>query len=147
MRKMRSHMHKALRSYFVICLLLVGLGLNADADMRVVGSASNLELMRNLVIAFGVQTATPVDLSGRGSLEGIHQLVNHRADLAYISFKLTDAQTASGLIGVPYCRDAVAVVVNPSNRKSNLDTRRTQSNFYRKPGRLGGRNRCCGFDS
>ena len=104
----------------MICLLLAGLGLNANAEMRVVGSASNLELMRNLVIAFGARTTTPVDLSGPGSLEGIHQLSKHRADLAYISFQLTDAQTASGLIGVPYCRDAVAVVVNPSNRKSNL---------------------------
>ena len=113
-------MYKKVRFFFMISLLLAGLGLNADADMRLVGSASNLELMRNLVIAFGARTAIPVDLSGRGSLEGIHQLVKHNADLAYISFRLTDAHTASGLIGVPYCRDAVAVVVNPSNRKSDL---------------------------
>jgi phosphate transport system substrate-binding protein len=113
-------MSKKLYRFFVICLLLASVALDADADMRVVGSASNLELMRNLVIAFGARTGTPVDLSGPGSLEGIHQLSKHRADLAYISFKLSDAQTASGLIGVPYCRDAVAVVVNPSNRKSDL---------------------------
>jgi len=88
----------------------------------VVGSASTLELMRNLVIAFGAKTAIPVDLSGPGSLEGIHQLVSHKhkADLADISLKLTEAQTASGLVGTPYCRDAIAVVVNPSNRKSDF---------------------------
>jgi len=104
----------------MICLLSAGLGLNADADMRVVGSASNLELMRNLVIAFGTRTAIPVDLSGPGSLEGIHRVVKHKVDLAYTSFQLTEAQTASGLVGAPYCRDAVAVVVNPSNRTSGL---------------------------
>jgi phosphate transport system substrate-binding protein len=116
-------MYKKVRCFFMISLLLAGIGLNADADadMRLVGSASNLELMRTLVIAFGSRTAIPVDLSGPGSLEGIHQLVKHKkADLAYTSFQLTEAQTASGLIGVPYCRDAVAVVVNPSNRKSDL---------------------------
>ncbi len=113
-------MSKRLGSFFMICLLLVGLAPDTDADMRVVGSASNLELMRNLVIAFGAHKGISVDLSGPGSIEGIHQLVKRRADLAYISFELTDAHTASGLIGVPYCRDAVAVVVNPSNRKSDL---------------------------
>ena len=113
-------MVKKVRCFFMICLLLAGLGLKADADMRVVGSASNLELMRNLVIAFGARTAIPVDLSGPGSLEGIHQVLKHRADLAYTSFQLTDAQTASGLVGAAYCRDAVAVVVNPSNRRSDL---------------------------
>jgi len=113
-------MYKKVRCFFMICLLLAGLGLKADADMRVVGSASNLELMRNLVIAFGSRAAIPVDLSGPGSLEGIHQLVKHRADLAYTSFQLTEAQTASGLVGTAYCRDAVAVVVNPANRKSNF---------------------------
>ncbi|MBT8367606.1 MAG: substrate-binding domain-containing protein [Deltaproteobacteria bacterium] len=104
----------------MICLLSAGIVLNADADLRVVGSASNLELMRNLVIAFGAGTAIPVDLSGPGSLEGIHQLVLHKANLAYISSQLTEAQTASGIVGTPYCRDAVAVVVNPSNRKSDF---------------------------
>jgi len=115
-------MYKMMRCFFMICLLLAGFGLNAEADLRVVGSASTLELMRNLVIAFGAKTAIPVDLSGPGSLEGIHQLVSHKhkADLADISLKLTEAQTASGLVGTPYCRDAIAVVVNPSNRKSDF---------------------------
>ncbi|CAB1058598.1 hypothetical protein D1BOALGB6SA_3354 [Olavius sp. associated proteobacterium Delta 1] len=113
-------MYIKVRCFFMICLLSAGLGLNADADMRVVGSASNLELMRNLVIAFGTRTAIPVDLSGPGSLEGIHRVVKHKVDLAYTSFQLTEAQTASGLVGAPYCRDAVAVVVNPSNRTSGL---------------------------
>jgi phosphate transport system substrate-binding protein len=113
-------MHKKVRSIFLICLLVAGYGLNADADMRVVGSASNLELMRNLVIAFGSRTAIPVDLSGPGSLEGLHQLVKRKADLAYISSQLTEAQTASGLVETPYCRDAVVVIVNPSNRKSDF---------------------------
>lgn len=113
-------MYKKVRCFFMIGLLLSGFGLNADADMRVVGSASNLELMRNLVVAFGSKTEIPVDLSSPGSLEGIHQLVKHKADLAYTSFQLTEAHTASGLIGAAYCRDAVAVVVNPSNRKSDL---------------------------
>jgi phosphate transport system substrate-binding protein len=113
-------MYKNLRCFFIICLLLAGFNLNAEADLRVVGSASTLELMRNLVIAFGAKTAIPVDLSGPGSLEGIHQLVEHQTDLADISLKLTDAQTASGLVGIPYCRDAIAVVVNPANRKTDF---------------------------
>ena len=113
-------MYRKVRCIFLFCLLLAGMGLNAEADLRVVGSASNLELMRNLVIAFGAGSAIPVDLSGPGSLEGIHQLVLHRANLAYISSQLSEAQTASGLVGTPYCRDAVAVVVNPSNRKADF---------------------------
>lgn len=113
-------MYKKVRYFFMIGLLSAGLGLNAAADMRVVGSASNLELMRNLVIVFGTRSAIPVDLSAPGSLEGIHQLIIHKADLAYTSFQLTEAHTAAGLIGIPYCRDAVAVVVNPANRRSDL---------------------------
>ena len=113
-------MIKKVRCFLVTCLLVAGFGLNANADMRVVGSASNLELMRNLVIAFGTKTSISVDLRDPGSLEGLHQLLKHKADLAYISFQLTEAHIDSGLIGVPYCRDAVAVVVNPSNRKSDL---------------------------
>ena len=113
-------MYKTMRCFFMICLLLAGSGLNADADLRVVGSASTLELMRNLVIAFGTRTAIPVDLSGPGSLEGIRQLVHHKTDLADISCRFTEAYAASGLVGAPYCRDAIAVVVNPANHKSDF---------------------------
>ena len=104
----------------MICLLVAGWAVNAAADLRVVGSASTLELMRNLVIAFGTKTAIPVDLKGPGSLEGIHQLVEHKTDLADISCRFTEAYAASGLVGAPYCRDAIAVVVNPANHKSDF---------------------------
>jgi len=113
-------MYKNLRCFFIICLLLTGWGPNAEADLRVVGSASTLELMRNLVIAFGAKTAIPVDLSGPGSLEGIHQLVEHKTDLADISCRFSEAYAASGLVGTPYCLDAVAVVVNPANHKTDF---------------------------
>lgn len=104
----------------MIWLLLAGSGLTAVADMRVVGSASNLDLMRDLVIAFGTETAIPIDLNGPGSREGIHQLLRHKADIAYISSKPSDMHAASGLLGTAYCLDAVAVVVNPSNRKADF---------------------------
>jgi phosphate transport system substrate-binding protein len=110
-------MYKKLRCIFMACLLLAGCGGDAFADLRVVGSASTLELMRNLVIAFGTKTAIPIDLKGPGSLEGVHQLLNRETDLADISSQFTDAYAAAGLVGTPYCRDAVAVVVNPVNRK------------------------------
>lgn len=104
----------------MIGLLVAGYGVDAAADLRIVGSASTLELMRNLVIAFGTKTAISVDLSGPGSLEGIHQLLKHKTDLADISSPFIEAYTAEGLVGAPYCRDAVAVVVNPANRKSDF---------------------------
>jgi len=114
------NMYKKMRCFIIICLLVAVYSVDAAADLRVVGSASTLELMRNLVIAFGTRTAISVDLSGPGSLEGIHQLVKHNTDLADISSQFTQAYAAAGLVGTPYCRDAVAVVVNPSNRKNDF---------------------------
>ena len=108
-------------SLILICsFFLIGLAVTVQADILVVGSASNLELMSNLVVAFGANTGILVDLRGPGSLEGLHRLSKGKTDVAFISRMLSDKEKASGLEGIPYCRDAVAVVVHPASRLENL---------------------------
>ncbi|MBW2059490.1 MAG: substrate-binding domain-containing protein [Deltaproteobacteria bacterium] len=108
-------------SFFLVFLLsLLVHGSWGWAGLRVVGSDSNLELMANLVIAFGAKTGISVDLRGPGSLEGLHQLMQGKAEIAFISRQLSRKEKSSGLVGVPYCRDAVAVVVHPANPVRNL---------------------------
>ena len=113
-------MQKKVRYLIAFCLFSCVLGTKAQADIRVIGSASNLEMMSNLVIAFGAKTGVAVDLRGPGSIEGLHQLQNGEADVAYTSEHLPAIEESPGLIGFSYCRDAVAVVVHPANRVKSL---------------------------
>lgn len=130
-------MRKKLAFFLIFLLVFLGYGIRAQADITVVGSDSNLELMSNLVIAFGAKTGIPVDLRGPGSLEGLCQLINGKADLAFISRSLSGKQLkadvvfssrslsgkedkALDFIWIPYCRDSVAVVVHPANQVENL---------------------------
>ena len=109
-----------IRILCIVSLLLGGYGIQGHADIRLVGSASNAELMSNLVIAFEARTGILVDLKDPGSLEGFVQLENGKADIAYISRELTEKEISAGFVGAAYCRDAIAVVVNPTNRLENL---------------------------
>ena len=92
-------MQKKVRSVLVFCLFSCVFGIKAQADIRVIGSASNLEMMGNLVIAFGAKTGVAVDLRGPGSIEGLHQLEKGEADVAYASEQLPAIEKSSGLIG------------------------------------------------
>ncbi len=116
-------------AFIALFTLLLGSAICAQAELRVVGSASNLELMTNLVIAFVAKTGIPVDLRGPGSVEGLHQLTTGKANVAYISRPLSDGEKALGLVGTPYCRDAVAIVVHPASRIENL-TRGELKNIF-----------------
>lgn len=122
-------MRKIIGLFLIILAFFFGYESVAHADIRVVGSDSNLELMSNLIIAFGAKTGIPVDLRGPGSLEGLHRLSTGKADVAYISRPLSHKEKASGLVGVPYCLDAVAVVVHPSNRVGNLSRQELKEIF------------------
>lgn len=116
----------------IYVLIFLGFGLLAHADIRVVGSASNLELMRNLVIAFGTKTGIGVDLRGPGSLEGLHLIGKGEADLSFISEQLAVKEPPAGFKKFIYCRDAVAVVVHPANRVTNLSREELKAIFTGK---------------
>jgi phosphate transport system substrate-binding protein len=122
-------MQKKVRSLLVFCLFSCVFGIKAQADIRVIGSASNIEMMSNLVIAFGAKTGVAVNLRDPGSIEGLHQLDKGEADVAYISERLLDRKNFPGLIEIPYCRDAVVVVVNPANRVQNLSREELKAIF------------------
>lgn len=96
------------------------------------GCHPSLYHLSNLVIAFGAKTGITVDLRGPGSLEGLQRLSVGKADVAFISKSLSDEDKASGLVGIPYCRDAVAVVVHPANRVENLTRPELQEIFTGK---------------
>jgi len=118
-------MHRWTRILFFLLCVAAG-GAEAEADLRVFGSASNLELMSNLVIAFGARTGITIDLRGPGSVEGIHSLLAGRADMAFISRPLSEQRRFPYLVATPYCLDAVVVVVHPANPVISLS--RTELN-------------------
>ncbi|MGD8522087.1 MAG: substrate-binding domain-containing protein [Desulfobacterales bacterium] len=122
-------MQKKVRFVLVFCLFSCLFGIEAQADIRVIGSASNLEMMSNLVIAFGAKTGVAVDLRGPGSIEGLHQLEKGEADVAYASEQLPGIEKSPGLIGFSYCRDAVAVVVHPANTVKSLSREELKAIF------------------
>jgi len=120
----------------VVALFLGGCaGLNAATpvpiSLRVAGSTSMGPALRELGDAY--QSLHPnvlVELRGGDSAAGARALVAGDADIAAVSWRSPDEKASAGVEAVPVARDAVALIVHPSNHLAGLTLLQTRS-IYR----------------
>lgn len=67
-------------------------------------------------------SGTRVLVSGVGSSAGIESVTNGTCDIGTSSRELKPAELSLGLVDTPVARDAIAVIVNPGNPVTSLNT-------------------------
>jgi phosphate transport system substrate-binding protein len=91
-------------------------GSGSQTSLTVTGSTTVLPIAE--VAAEDFQTANPgkrVLVAGVGSSAGIESVVNGTSDIGTSSRDLKPEEKTLGLVDWPIARDAIAVIVNPSN--------------------------------
>jgi phosphate transport system substrate-binding protein len=86
------------------------------ATLRVSGSSSMKPLLNDLAQAY--QRAHPnvsFEIHAGGSAAGVSELQNAETDLAAVSWKAETDEMPAGFQAVPIARDALALIVHPSN--------------------------------
>jgi len=98
--------------------------------VRIAGSTSLAPALHELAAAF--QTRNPnvlLEVAGGGTSVGLAELRAGRVDIAALSWWDETATGREGLRLAPVARDAVAVVVHPSNPISNVTTLQLRALF------------------
>lgn len=122
-------MDKHLRfAFHVLVLLLLAaacgnspLGTPAAVTLRVSGSTSMTRLLRELATAYQADHPNVlVDVRGGGSGIGLRELAAGEVELAAISWPASAGQLPTGIRAVPVARDAIALIVHPTNRLAGL---------------------------
>jgi phosphate transport system substrate-binding protein len=89
--------------------------------LRIAGSTSLAPDLRDLADAFQqLHPNVVVDVQASDSAAGLRDLANGEADLAAVSWPPPAASPPAGQVGQPVARDAVALIVHPSNTITGL---------------------------
>jgi len=73
--------------------------------------------------------AAPINVQGGGSTAGVRAAASGIADIGMSSRNLKDEELASGLQTLPIARDAIAVIVHPTNPATHLSTEQVRGVF------------------
>lgn len=93
----------------------------APVTLRVAGSTSLEPALLELAKAYEAQYAhVLIDIRAGGSTAGLNELRSGDADVAAISWRQGGTELPQGIQAVPIARDAVAVVVHPTNTVPGL---------------------------
>jgi phosphate transport system substrate-binding protein len=121
----------------VAVALLSGCGRNGGAasktQLNVTGSTTILPIAE--IAGEDFQTAHPlvrVLVSGVGSSAGIEAVTNGTAEIGTSSRELKPEETTLGLVDTKIARDAIAVIVNPTNPVTSLTTSQVADIFAGK---------------
>jgi phosphate transport system substrate-binding protein len=88
----------------------------APARVRIAGSTSLRPALTELAAAYQAQHPNVlVDVRGGDSASGIEELRRDEADLAAVSWLPPDQSAPEGSQAAPIARDAIAVIIHPSN--------------------------------
>ena len=111
---------------FLLCLLLAACAAGNNVTptpmtLRIVGSTSMAPALLELAQVY--ETAHPhvlIDVRASGSTAGLNELRSGEAQVAAISWQVAGDDRLEGLQALPVARDAVAVVVHPTNTLPGL---------------------------
>jgi phosphate transport system substrate-binding protein len=120
---------RRLRSPLVLLALLVAVGLlagckpSASRQLSVIGSTTIEPIAEVAAQEFmAAHPGTRVLVSGVGSSAGIESVSNGTCDIGTSSRELAPTELNLGLVDTKIARDAIAVIVNPSNPVASLTT-------------------------
>lgn len=92
----------------------------ARAEITARGSDSTLHVVKALAAAFEAETGQKIALEGGGSGAGSKGALSGEVALAFPSRELNAAEKTAGLVGLPYAKDAVVVIVHRHNPVTTL---------------------------
>jgi phosphate transport system substrate-binding protein len=90
------------------------------ATIKVSGSTTVQPIALKLAAAYKKKSGNTVTVVGGGSSVGINDALAGRVDVGMSSRDLKPTEKDKGAVETPFARDALAVVVNPKSRVSNL---------------------------
>jgi phosphate transport system substrate-binding protein len=93
-----------------------------DKQITISGSTTILPLCEHWAMEFRKKTGTIVNVQGGGSTNGIVSVKNQTVDIGASSRNLSESEK-EGVKIIEIGLDALAVVVNPKNKISNLSTK------------------------
>lgn len=114
----------------IVCFCLGAVASAGEISAR--GSDSTISAMKLLAEAFNKETGKSLKVEGGGSGAGVKACLAGEVDLAFLSRELKDDEKKSGLAGVPYAFDAVAVVVHKENPTEKLSLAELKDIFTAK---------------
>lgn len=130
---------KRSRSPVVFLALLVSMGslagcaASASQRLSVTGSTTILPIAEVAADEFmAAHPGTRVLVSGVGSSAGIESVSNGTCDIGTSSRELAPTELKLGLVDTKIARDAIAVIVNPSNPVASLTTSQVADIFTGK---------------
>ena len=95
----------------------------STTQLTVTGSTTLLPIAEVSAEDFmAANSGTRVLVSGVGSSAGIESVTNGTCDIGTSSRELKPAELSLGLVDTPVARDAIAVIVNPGNPVTSLNT-------------------------
>ena len=108
-----------------ISFVLVGCGSaneqNSNDSIKVAGSTSVSPLMKKIKIEYEIQNPDQyIEIQETGSSSGISSTISGASDIGMSSRELTKEEEDAGLVSIPICYEAIAVIVNPSNEVDSL---------------------------
>ena len=92
----------------------------AHADIKARGSDSTLHVLKALAAGFEADTGKKITLEGGGSGAGAKGAIAGEVTLAFLSRELNATEKGAGLVGLPYAKDGVAVIVHKDNATAGL---------------------------
>lgn len=115
------------------CIAVPALRANAADVVRYSCSPQIYEAFGNdRLQAFTQKTGTKVDLGIYASPIAIERVMNGFADIAGTAQRLTPAQSASGYVETPCCRDPLAIIVNAECPVTDITNQQIQAVFSGK---------------
>lgn len=128
----RARPARRLLALILAALLLVSCGADQGGGLTVTGSTSVTPFAEQLAEAYQkAHPGTAINIQGLGSSAGIRAAIDGVAEIGMSSRELQPDEQAK-LNELVIARDALAVIVNPSNPLANLSTAQIQDIFTGK---------------
>lgn len=115
-------MWKSFNRAGVVALFLgvAAAGTLSGPDLTIRGSDTTSALMKALAKAHVENGGAKITVEGGGSGKGAQACIEGQVPMAFLSRKVKDAEKESGLVGVAYAIDGVAIIVNKDNPITEL---------------------------
>lgn len=116
-------MRKKILACLTAILLIGSTAMAAQGSLKISGSTSVQPLSEELAQAFMSQNpGVNISITGGGSGVGINDAATGKVNIGSASRDLKSTEAATGLASTTIARDALAIIVHPSNPVSNLTT-------------------------
>lgn len=109
-----------LTAALVALTMVAPVAAQAATAIKISGSTTVQPIATKLAAVYKSLNKGTVIVTGGGSSVGINDVLAGRVDVGMSSRDLKDSEKAKGAVETPFARDALVVIVHPSNKVTNL---------------------------